>query len=82
MFRALCAHHQEVKLYYTTSGIITLSSGRPVHGFREDYFSLESSLNLRTGRPLTKCDDTRSFITQFLPPDDEHIVLETCRATQ
>ena len=24
MFRALCAHHQEVKLYYTASGIITL----------------------------------------------------------
>ena len=23
MFRALCAHHQEVKLYYTASGIIT-----------------------------------------------------------
>ena len=39
----------------------------------------KSSLNLRTGRPPTKCDDTRSFIIQFLPPDDEHIVLETCR---
>jgi len=24
MFRVLCAHHQEVKLYYTASGIITL----------------------------------------------------------
>jgi hypothetical protein len=24
MFRALCAHHQEVKLYYTASGIVTL----------------------------------------------------------
>jgi len=24
MFRALCAHHQEVKLYYAASGIITL----------------------------------------------------------
>jgi len=32
MFRALCAHHQEVKLYYTASGIFTLcrwSSGAP-----------------------------------------------------
>jgi len=27
MFRALCAHHQEVKLYYTASGIITLAGG-------------------------------------------------------
>ena len=24
MFRVLCAHHQEVKLYYTASGIVTL----------------------------------------------------------
>ena len=24
MFRALCAHHQEVKLYFTASDIITL----------------------------------------------------------
>jgi len=31
MFRALCAHHQEVKLYYTASGIITIVGGRPVH---------------------------------------------------
>jgi len=23
MLRALCAHHQEVKLYYTASGIVT-----------------------------------------------------------
>jgi len=26
MFRALCARHQEVKLYYTASGIVTLCS--------------------------------------------------------
>ena len=31
MFRALCAHHQEVKLYYTASGIITPVGGHPVH---------------------------------------------------
>ena len=24
MFQTLCAHHQEVKLYYTASGIVTL----------------------------------------------------------
>jgi len=32
MFRALCAHHQGVKLYYTTSGNVTLCpvrTGRP-----------------------------------------------------
>ena len=26
-----------------------------------------------------RCDDTRDCIIQFCPPDDEHIVLETCR---
>ena len=26
-----------------------------------------------------RCDDTRDCIVQFWPPDDEHIVLETCR---
>ena len=31
MFRALCSHHQEVKLYYTASGIITPVGGHPVH---------------------------------------------------
>jgi hypothetical protein len=36
MFRALCAHHPEVKLYYTASGIITPVGGRPVHRLRED----------------------------------------------
>jgi len=27
----------------------------------------------------TECVDTRCCIVQFWPPDDEHIVLETCR---
>jgi len=26
-----------------------------------------------------RCDDTRGCVMQFWPPDDEHIVLETCR---
>ena len=25
-----------------------------------------------------RCDDTRDCIVQFWPPDDEHVVLETC----
>ena len=36
MFRAPCAYHQEVKLYYTASGIITPVGGRPVYRLRED----------------------------------------------
>jgi len=51
MFRALCTHHQEVKLYYTASGIVTLC--RWPYGAQ-----VESA-------PA--------------PPDDEYIVLETCR---
>jgi len=30
-FEHYCAHHQEVKLYNTASGIITPVGGRPVH---------------------------------------------------
>ena len=44
MFRALCAHHQGSKVYYTVSGIVTPVGGRPMDRFRED------SLNLCTGR--------------------------------
>jgi hypothetical protein len=34
----------------------------------------EFSLNLCTGRTLTKSDDTRCCIFKILPPDDEHNV--------
>ena len=51
MFRAPCAHHQEVK--------IALHSLWYHHTYR--------------------CDDTRYCVMQFWPPDDEHMVLETCR---
>jgi len=50
MFRTLCAHHQEVKIVYTASGIITPVGGRPVQRLGEDS---ESSLNQCTGRPPT-----------------------------
>ena len=29
-----------------------------------------------------RCDDTRDCIVKFWPPDDEHIVLETCRGME
>ena len=51
----------------TVSGIILPIGGRPVHGLRED------------GMATYRCDDTRDCIVQFWPPDDEHMVLETCR---
>jgi len=31
MFRALLAHHQDVKIVYKAAGIITPVGGRPVH---------------------------------------------------
>jgi len=48
-------------------------SGRPVHRLRENF------LNLWTGRPLTESDDNRCCINKIQPPDDEDIMLETCR---
>jgi hypothetical protein len=60
-----CAHHQEVKLYCTASGIITPIGGRPVHGLRED-----SSVH---GTATYRFDDTRGCVMQFGLPDDEHM---------
>ena len=63
-------HVWRSKLYYTVCGIMTPVGGCPVH---------RSSLNLRTRRPPTECDDTRGCIIQFWTLDDEHMVFETCR---
>ena len=61
-------------MYYTASGILFSVSVRPVHRLREDSLremtlsetSLrEYSLNLRTARPPTVCDDSRCCIIQF-----------------
>ena len=63
-----------VELSIDKSGIVTLSkwpSGAQVE--------TELSLNLSTGRPLTENDDTRCCINTIQRPDDEHIMLETCR---
>ena len=35
--------------------------------------------NLRTGWSLTESDDTRCCINEIQPPDDVHIMIETCR---
>jgi hypothetical protein len=59
----------------TASGIVTLCkclvSARVKRGL--------SALNLCTDQPLTVSDDTRCCINTIYPPDDEHIVFETCR---
>ena len=56
------------------SGIVTLSkwlSGAQV----------EFSLNLCTGKPLNESDNTRCCINTIQPPNDEHIMIESCRGT-
>jgi len=73
MFRALCAHHQEDK--------IVLYSIWYHHTCRwpsraQDEREVSQPVH---GMATYMCDDTRCYIVQFLPPDDEHIVLETCR---
>ena len=60
-------------MYYTASGIITLVGGRPVCRLKE-VFSQPVH-----GTATYKCDDTRCCIIHFRPPDDEHVVLETCK---
>ena len=54
MFRAHVLIVRGAKLYITVSGIITPIVGRPVRRLREDWrecLSIQSSLNLCTGRP-------------------------------
>ena len=48
------------------------------------YYTASGIITLIGGRPVDRtatyrCDDIRDCIIQFLPPDDEHMVLETCR---
>jgi len=56
-------------LNYTdaASGIVLSVSGRPVHSF------------MFTGPPLSESDGTRCCFNTVQTPDDEHIMLETCK---
>jgi len=47
------------------------------------YYTFSDIITPTGGRPVHRtatyrCDDTRDSIVQFWPPDDEHMVLETC----
>ena len=55
-FEHCCAHHQQVKLCYTASGIVTLC--RFPSG-------VQIERGLCTGRPPTGCDHNRCCIIQF-----------------
>ena len=74
MFRTLCAHHQEVKLVLYS--IWYRHTCRWLSGAQDE----RSVFSQPVHRTATyKCDDTRCCIIQVRPPDDEHIVFETCR---
>ena len=71
-FEHMCSTSGRANLYYTASDIITLCrwpSGAQVERV------LSQPVH---GTATYRCDDTRCCIIQFWPPDDEHIVLETC----
>ena len=63
---------RRLKCIDAASGIVTLSKWLSSAW-------VERELNLFTGRPLTDSDDTKCCINTFQPPDDEHIMLETCK---
>ena len=73
MFRAPCAHHQEVK--------IVLYSIWYHHTYRwSSGAQVERGLSQPVHRTATyRYDGTRGCIVQFWPHDDEHMVLETCK---
>jgi len=81
MFRALCALHHEVRIVlYSVWYRHTETS--PLH-VSSTICSSSGGQNCIVQRLVSShwCDDTRCCIGQikFWPPDDEHIVLETCR---
>jgi len=61
MFRALCGHHQEVKIVLYSIWYRHICRWLSGAQLRKD------SLNLSTGRTPTECDDTRCCIIQFWP---------------
>jgi len=69
-------------LHYTASGIITLNEWSKINKiqfYKYEQLVVFTGLYFSNFRPLIQCDDTRCCVIQFWPPDDEHMVLETCR---
>ena len=40
---------------------------------------LQSAFNRHTVQPFTESDDTRCCVNTIFPPEDGHLMLETCR---
>ena len=76
MFQALYAHHQEAELYFCSIWYRSLSqwpSGAQVE--RELSVLCQPVHGMSTDLE----DDTRCCNSTIEPPDDEHVMLETCR---
>jgi len=68
MVRALCAHHQEVKIVLYSIGYRHSCRWPSGAQFEKELVSFDPVHRTAT----YSCDDTRCCIIQFLPPDDEH----------
>ena len=75
MFRAPCVHRQVVKIVLYSLWYHHICR-------RPSRAQVERVLSQPAHRTTYRCDDTRGCIIQFLPPDDEHMVLETCRGVK
>jgi hypothetical protein len=72
MFRAHRAHHQERQIV-STQPLVTVGGGRVL---------CRSEVNFRPAHDTatdTEWQLPEAVLTQFVCPDDEHDVLETCR---
>ena len=75
MFRELHAHHQDVELYWYSiwyRPLIQWPSGAQV-----ERIGVLSQPVYRTA--TEREDDNKCCINTIQPPDDEHVMLETCR---
>jgi hypothetical protein len=71
MFRAYRAHHQERQIV-STQPLVTV--GGPVVCKSKVNFRPANDTATNTEKQLPEC-----VLTQFVSPDDEHDVFETCR---
>ena len=73
--------HLQVWCYQPSSAQVErgLCTGRPPTGVMIPAVQCTGWERTVHGTATYRCDDTRRCIIQFWPPDDGHMVLETCR---
>ena len=78
MFRALSAHLQEDTIVYMQHMVLSLSTGVRGGLSVHSQFSLKPCTD-RPPRTLVESDSTICCMYTIVPPEDEHLRLETCR---